>query len=606
MMVLLDGSLKVSVMLLLAFAATALLRRRSAALRHSILAAAIACAAATPLLQRVAPSWEAGVFSSSPVAGRSVEATASEHTLALSSVVRDASLADDQNAAVPRMLVAVWLIGVVYSLLGLLAGLVRLSYLAAKSERVLDAKWTVPAEDMSQAYELSRPVVLLQSDHPTLLVTWGLLQPEVILPTGARDWSGDRIRVVLFHELAHIRRRDWLLQMTAELLRSIYWFNPLTWIARTRLRLESEYACDDTVLRFGVKGSDYATHLLDLARTFVSSRVHSMPDSSALAMARPSTLERRIRAMLNDTLNRRPVSRGTSAAGALVWFGLAVAIAGFATTARTAALSLESPAVKVVPLNILDRTNGGARGRQTAEGPSVGAVTGASFAQVGAFATLTGTMTDQLGGLLPAVTVSLTNRQSGARYEIRTNRSGEFEFVGLQPGNHTFEASLPGFTTIRRNIDIGTGGNQHIDIRLAVGSIQETLRITGSRSAPSVVSGDTAARSIAGGRPAAPACSAPVAGGIGGNIKAPRKIRDVRPIYSAAAQSAGIEGTISLKATIGTDGYVKDVEVEGNPNPDLASSAVAAVREWEFTEVLLNCVPIEIKMNVSVTFSLGQ
>ena len=123
------------------------------------------------------------------------------------------------------------------------------------------APWRDVADDVARQYGLRTPVVLLQSDHPTLLVTWGLLRPKIILPAAAREWAADRMRVVLCHELAHIRRGDWAAQMTAELLRSIYWFNPLMWIASTRLRRESEQACDDEVLNLGIDGPEYAGHL---------------------------------------------------------------------------------------------------------------------------------------------------------------------------------------------------------------------------------------------------------------------------------------------------------------------------------------------------------
>ena len=97
-------------------------------------------------------------------------------------------------------------------------------------------------------YGLRRHVALLQTHASDLLATWGLLRPSVLLPAHAREWSDDRIRIVLCHELAHIRRNDWFVQIAAEALRSLFWFNPLIWIACTRLRRESEQACDDVVL----------------------------------------------------------------------------------------------------------------------------------------------------------------------------------------------------------------------------------------------------------------------------------------------------------------------------------------------------------------------
>ena len=68
----------------------------------------------------------------------------------------------------------------------------------------------------------------------------------------------------------------------------------------------------------------------------------------------------------------------------------------------------------------------------------------------------------------------------------------------------------------------------------------------------------------------------------------------------------GVSGNIELAATIGTDGSVTDVQVVKSDRPELAASAIDAVRQWEFTSTLLNCLPIEVHMNVSVTFRQNQ
>ena len=120
-----------------------------------------------------------------------------------------------------------------------------------------------------------------------------------MVPSGAQAWSDRRIRVVL----AHIRRGDWAVQLGAEVLRMLFWFNPLMWIATRCLRRDSELACDDTVLGLGVDGSDYATQFLDLAKAL---RPAPSALSTGMAMVRPSGLERRITAMMNPTLSRQP------------------------------------------------------------------------------------------------------------------------------------------------------------------------------------------------------------------------------------------------------------------------------------------------------------
>ena len=152
----------------------------------------------------------------------------------------------------------------------------------------------------------------------------------ILLPRTAAAWPADRIELVLAHEMAHLVRHDWLIQLSAEMLRAINWFNPLFWIACARLRRESEYACDDIVLELGTGGTTYAGHLVDLARTFSA---HGRTWLPAPSIARPSTLERRVRAMLNPQLDRHHVSiTGRIAVAAML---LAIALPIAAATRRT-------------------------------------------------------------------------------------------------------------------------------------------------------------------------------------------------------------------------------------------------------------------------------
>src|SRR6185295_14492512 len=212
--------------------------------------------------------------------------------------------------------------GVLIGIGALALGLARLTWIAARCEPIIDSRWVVPAVDVGTRMGISRPVEVLQSTHDRLLVTWGLWRPRIILPAGARDWSDDRIRIVLCHELSHVRRRDGLLQVIAGLLRAIYWFNPLVWIACRRLRHESERACDDDVLNLGMTGHQYASELLDIARTMRRPMWTPAP-----AMARPSSLQRRVSAMLNAGLDRSPVSTAARAAIAAAALSVAVILA---------------------------------------------------------------------------------------------------------------------------------------------------------------------------------------------------------------------------------------------------------------------------------------
>ena len=90
---------------------------------------------------------------------------------------------------------------------------------------------------------------------------------------------------------------------------------------------------------------------------------------------------------------------------------------------------------------------------------------------------------------------------------------------------------------------------------------------------------------------------------VGGNIKPPTKVKDVKPTYPAIAQSARVQGVVIIEATIGPNGKVQDAKVLRSI-PLLDAAALDAVRQWEFTPTLLNGVPVPVIMTVTVNFTL--
>ena len=90
---------------------------------------------------------------------------------------------------------------------------------------------------------------------------------------------------------------------------------------------------------------------------------------------------------------------------------------------------------------------------------------------------------------------------------------------------------------------------------------------------------------------------------VGGNIQAPKKMKDVNPVYPPIAQSARVQGVVILEATIGPDGRVQDVKVLRSI-PLLDASAIEAVKQWVYTPTMLNNVPVPVIMTVTVNFTL--
>jgi beta-lactamase regulating signal transducer with metallopeptidase domain len=535
--------MKVALLVAVALIALLLLRRQSAALRHWVLALGIVCAALTPAVVVIVPEWHVPIgrgFSVAPVEPLPALAVSAREQFSIPS--QQGSTHPPSPARTIDTWRAIWIAGTALSLLILSIGLARLGWLASRASRVRHDKWS----------RLLGPVVLLQSDHPTLLVTWGFAHPKIILPSAARQWSDDRMRIVLTHELAHIHRGDWLVQMIAELLRSAYWFNPLLWIACRRLRLESEHACDDAVLNQGIEGSDYATELVRLARDLKQRRtlLAGVAGFPAPAMARPSSLERRVTAMSNAGINRAPLTTRLRLGIALVLVCVTVPIA-----------SAQS-----------------------------------------AFATFSGSVVDAQGLPLPGAAMVLTNEQRESKYEVKSDSAGHFEFVGLPAGVYLLDAVLSGFASPHESVSIAAAQNLQRQLTLKVGSLKESITVTVDDANP------PQARTAAQSRPFQPEDLSRCAGAapVGGNIKAPRKIKDMRPQYPESLRGSGTDGFVVLEGTIGLDGFLKNIEVYDGANPDLASAAVAAVREWQYTQTLLNCTPIEVQVTVSTRFRRRQ
>ena len=551
----LDVAVKATLLAGAALALAALLRTQSAAVRHWVLTMGVVCVAALPLLTLVVPSWHIPVTAPAPPPradvppGAVVAVTIMPQRVAATEPPGGRAVGRSSLAA--RAPLFVWMAGAALSALMLVAGLVRLRAIGRAATRVVDPRPLGLLDELAHAGGVRRPVTLLQSADAALLVTWGVSRPKIVLPLAARHWDDERWRIVLCHELAHIRRGDWLVQIFARAVLALNWFNPIMWLACRRLQRESEHACDDAVLGAGVDATDYASHLVELARTLTRPRA-VLP---APAMARPSTLEGRIAAMLNARLNRRPLTSSVR---------IATAVALMAVTVSLAAVAAQR------------------------------------------FSTFSGTLTDQTNAVLPNVAIGLTNKLTGAKYEVRSDRNGHFEFVGLPDGDYAMAANEPGFASLKDAITI-SGRDLDRTIQLQLASLQETIRITSglSRSTPPAADKRAEYRERAQNarREILEHCAAQGGGGpLGGNIKQPMKIVDVKPTYPERLSAAKVGGDVVLEAVIGTDGTVTEVSVVTGADPELDAAAMEAVRQWEFSTTFLNCTPVDVHMKVNVAF----
>jgi hypothetical protein len=409
----------------------------------------------------------------------------------------------------------------------LLAGTFRLAWIARHAQTLTSGPWPAAAHNIASLYELALPPRLLRSASPSLLVTWGWRRSKILLPGGSELWPEDRIRSVLSHELAHIRRGDWLVQMTAELLRSVYWFNPIFWIACKSLRCESEQASDDAAMNNGIAGSEYAEHLLDVVRSL---RRPYGGWSHALSMAHPSTLERRFAAILNPASNRNALTRAPLAAtlGACLLItvplsmarGSAVRTVPIANTLRNiAAVVTAGVVVPVEPVQVLAGATSGAefgviqgtirRADITAAVPEVqitleGGPADAKSVQtliqgmasrgvvfnpkrIGTVDDVVRDVTDQAGaqGVGPGFptfddTVAAFRASNAARFVSESDTDGRFILKDVPPGQYTIHVEREGYFDLSAR-----SGNP---TRVMVAS-QQTANATVSLTPGGVISG---------------------------------------------------------------------------------------------------------------------
>ena len=199
---------------------------------------------------------------------------------------------------------ALWLSGLLLAALRPLLGLWGIRRLCQGSSPVTHAPTLALASECVSVLGLARTPSLRQAAVPVPM-TWGWRRPIVLLPLGTMVWPEGRLRAVLLHEMAHVRRRDWPGHRLADLACALYWFHPLVWPLARRLRAEGESACDDLVLTSGVAAPDYARHLLEVARALRPATVPQV----VLAMARTARLERRLTMILDPSRPRRALTR---------------------------------------------------------------------------------------------------------------------------------------------------------------------------------------------------------------------------------------------------------------------------------------------------------
>ncbi|MEQ8762462.1 MAG: M56 family metallopeptidase [Planctomycetota bacterium] len=311
-------SIKISVVLAAALALRAALRSAPARVRCAIWTLGLTGALLLPLLSWMLPTWHVPIWAG-------VERLPEVTPPAIELVPGIATPAPLQGSASgttdwASIIFILWAVGASLVLARFGAGLLAAARLVRRS-RPLPGGWQPLAECSRDVPR--RHVRLRTSSEIQTPITFGIRKPSLILPAESAQWSQDRRRIVLLHELSHIERRDWLVQLLSVLTCACHWYNPLAWIAARRLAIDREHACDDRVLERGTRPSDYASHLVAIARVVGRPR----PSCAALPFygRSSSLLEQRVRSILRPgSTTRRAASWATLANMAVLIIWLAV------------------------------------------------------------------------------------------------------------------------------------------------------------------------------------------------------------------------------------------------------------------------------------------
>jgi TonB family protein len=499
-------------------------------------------------------------------------------------------------------------------------------------------------------------------------VTFGFLNPSILLPARVVELDADLREAIAHHELAHVRRRDWLFVLLEESIRSLLWFHPAIWFVLSRIQLAREQVVDAEVVGLTRDRERYLDALVAVAAQRL------LPDvAPAPLFLKKRQLAVRVAAVLKETRMSKPrtfLSFATVCSAALVAARLAVwmfpmqAPAQTTVSAQRASIVADGPGVVVEPgAKLLHRTpvfypSGVATVGTIVVESSVNAKGEVTDAHVVSGpdefrnAALSSVLNWHFspGGLPPVV-------QSVIRFETPARTESTPATVTATPPVVSTRPSLKEITMsglsdelaekVRAGLPVQVGDSfgtdQSRQVRAAIKKIDEHLMygirmdqgdviltimlrptgVVGGISSgviggvpgvltgrPGVIVPQTPIITDAGPTAAAAAQFAPPANGmmrvrVGGNVQAANLTRKVTPAYPPLAKQARISGTVRFTALIGTDGSIVSLQLVSG-HPLLVQSAQEAVSQWQYKPTLLNGAPVEVITQIDVNYTLSE
>jgi len=533
--------------------------------------------------------------------------------------------------------------GAGFRALWLVLGLLRLR----RYRRTAKPIWPLPPAFVAAQCHVGTPAAMFVSKEIEGPVTFGFIDPLVLVPASTLDLPVDAQRAVLVHELLHVRRHDWLWVLCEEIISVALWFHPAVWWLTSRIRLAREEAVDREVVTLVESREPYVDALLAMAKVKVG------PDlAPAPPFARGPNLVQRVRSILNEVnMSQRRLLlsyvSATAIVGVTVWF----AAQSFPLKAAPQWEVRDSAGVTVQSAPLVVHRAGVAYPLEARNKRIEGAVVlEAQLAASGSV--IDARVVSGPSELRRAALESLLqwHFQNDDRSEKRVAVTIEFKLPAqapagvvqgvIQGGIQGVIKGTPGVPPppppasgmqVLETIDLSwlpAAAREKLEARLApyrgrqvssqlISEINQIIKEVEEHAAM-LLRGTTLTVLMHGVPPPPPpppaasveaGSSFPPGDGprirVGGHVQSVKLRSQDRPVYPSLARQARIQGVVRFGVLIGVDGDIKHMQLISG-HPLLVEAAQKAVQTWTYETTLLNGNPVEVITQVDVNFTLTE
>ncbi len=390
-------------------------------------------------------------------------------------------------------------------------------------------------------------VPIYQSARISIPLSVGIIKPKIYVPAMWQSWTEDCRKMILKHELAHIKRGDGWMKLIQSIVHALYFFHPLVWVLNRKVHDYREMACDDSaVQKERAVSVEYAKALVQIAEDLVHSNI-GCASASALIRQRNELLNR-VKYQMEGTMK-----------------------------------TLSKKGVGLIALGLIILTGSLLWTKPAAEKKDIGKIgTGKLYGKV----------TDEQGQSIPEATISITTDQTN--YVMKSNEQGEYYISGLEEGKYDLSVSKMGYKNIIfKDVTIQAGKSKKLDFK-AEKVVIDLANVDDSPQTPPPPAGsDDDIVFVAFDTPPKP---------VGGFAVIQEQV-----VYPDLARIAGIEGRVTVYAQISEEGQVlktKVVKSLGNNGCD--ESAVTAIRSVDWKPALASGKPVTVWIAVPVDFKLSS